>query len=132
AVSLVCRLQNTNFSPNWICRAAFNVELTWPPFPELMAPEGALNVGWLKMLKNSERNSSCLDSVMRKRLPKVKSNCLRPSALRMFRPLVPYRRSPVRASGGRAKASAALGKRVRQVALLEVKNQQLTSWGRKG
>src|SRR5215471_6329585 len=100
-----------------------------------MAPAGALKVGWLNKLKNSDRKASSLDSVTRKRLANVKSSCLRESALKIFRPAVPYRRFPgpaVRASGGRTNASVVFGKRDRQTGFAEVKNQQLTSRGING
>jgi hypothetical protein len=34
-------------------RAAFNVELTWPPDELLMALDGTEKVGWFKMLNTS-------------------------------------------------------------------------------
>src|SRR5215831_3266595 len=71
-------------------RAAFRVELTWPPDDTSTAVLGAAKVGVLNRLKNSARNSRRFASLKRNCFIAVKSNWARPSPRRMLRPEVPY------------------------------------------
>ena len=81
--------QNARRSANWICRLERCVEVIVPAPPTPTVELGNPNSGWLKPLKNSERNCSSRDSLNRNFFAIEKSTLYRFGAFSEFRPNVP-------------------------------------------
>src|SRR6516164_3290462 len=70
-------------------RAEFEVENSCPKVESPTLSSGTETVGVLKALKNSERNSSLLDSVIGKTRKKERSKLRGQSDRKAFRPVLP-------------------------------------------
>jgi hypothetical protein len=84
-------VQNASFSATWICRESSLVELTTPSVLVPTVPAGCPRIGWLGILKNSDRKSSLVRSLKWNDFEIDPSNSTTPGRITTFRPLVPNR-----------------------------------------
>src|SRR5271157_879044 len=78
-----------NLNPNWISRSVVAVFVILPKVPEPSVPPGVPKVAWLGRLKNSARNSSAFDSLIRVSLITEKSRLFQFGELKVLRPRFP-------------------------------------------
>src|SRR5579863_8628306 len=89
--ALIPAAQNTNLSPNWICRSGKTVPEDTPNEPLPRTWPGIPKACWLNRLKNSARNWSIFSSVIRVSLTSEKSTLEKECVRNVLRPSVPGR-----------------------------------------